>query len=434
MKTDAELEQLLRETLTGRAETVRDARRWVAPPVPLRPRRRWLPVLAAAAVVVLVAIGVAIGLRGRDSNPPTRPTPHPTPTVVPTVCTTPLPGSWRDAFRSAGVDVGGIGGTPLSVAADGTVVVYRDGGVHPGDPRDVVLVRPGQAPHAVYSVPNPDTFNVQSAYLDGHWLVVAIGYHGRPPKGTIPGDSPMPNVRKLVVLDLETGTQKTIAGMSPADFKYGRRSIQSATLLDGSVYWDERNRYAARTGVIKAYRLDSGTTRTVYRGPIGYVVGGAAGIVSDSRVIVPAAMPEPVRSATNPTTAVTAATDGSAWAWLTNAHTLGYWRPGQATPTYLHLRSAVESRYWPGDLVVSGEFVFIDGDQVVDTRSHAVAALSGRHLFGGSWNGGVSLANGDHAAGYAGSAGSGHWVDGYWQDPLARMLVLDTSTLPALKC
>ena len=60
MKSDQELEQLVRATFAGRAATVADGPAWTPPvPQPGHSRRR-LPALAAAAAVVLVVVGLIV--------------------------------------------------------------------------------------------------------------------------------------------------------------------------------------------------------------------------------------------------------------------------------------------------------------------------------------------------------------------------------------
>src|SRR5690242_1744580 len=81
MKTDAELETLLRSTFDGRAATVTTAAPFTAPPAHGR-TRTWVAAAAAAAVVAALAVTIAVVPRGHSNNTRhhvTSPTPTPAP-------------------------------------------------------------------------------------------------------------------------------------------------------------------------------------------------------------------------------------------------------------------------------------------------------------------------------------------------------------------
>jgi hypothetical protein len=436
MKTDTELETLLRSALTARADAVQDAPPWVRPAGPVRRRRPWLPALAAAAAVVAVIAAVALGVHAARNRPAVPPGPTPTTVAVPRACPAALPEAWRSALRDGGTPLGRYSSMPLSVTGDGTIVAYRDAGVQPGAARDVVLLRPGRPPEAVYRVARPDRFGVQSAYLDGHRLVVALGSDPRHAPGVIPGSSPMPNVRRLLVIDLDTGATQTLASTT-GDVP----EIQTAVLLDHTVYWDVRAHYGASTGRIEAHSLETGTTRTVYRGPLGYLLASDGGIgwagPHGYQVHVGVPLPDAVAAATDAATRMTLSTDGTDWAWLVSRGVVGYWRPGLTAPAYLRLREPVDTDDVPGSVVVSGRFVLAVGPapQVIDVGARAAAPITGRHPFAGHARGQAALVSGGtRAAGYSIPDGPGHWVQGYWADPPTQLLVLDTAGLPALTC
>jgi hypothetical protein len=441
MRTDTELVALLRSTLTSRAEDVQDAPSWVAPATAAAARRPWLPVLAAAAAVAAAIAAVAVGVHASRPPSPAHPKPNPKPNGVPLVCATQLPASWRDALSHSGAGLEGQNDLPLSMTSDGTVVAYHDTGVLPGDPREVVVIRPDGSKQVVYQVQQPDQFNVQSAYLDGTSLVVAIGVRARPPKHTVPGSTPGPNVRRLLVVDLQTGNQHTIASTTAADEAAGARTIQAAVLLNHTVYWDVRERYTATTGAIKAYSLRTGQTRTVYRGGVGWLIWSAGGVgwygVSDYRIRAGVPLPKPVTAATDARSRVTLSTDGTHWAWAVSRTVIGYWQSGASSPTYLRLRTPLDTDDSAGTLVVSGRFVFTVGavPQVIDARNRAAASINGKHPYAGQTRGQAAMfSGGSVVAGYAISDRSGQWVDGYWSDSPSELLRINTSSLPALKC
>lgn len=434
MKTDHELETLLRATLATRAESVRQGAPWTSPTETSR-HRRWLPVLAAAAAVVLLAVGLAVGPRLVGNDHPAHPnptrsgtpgptTPHPTATPAPvaTACVTPLPAAWRQAIQNSRVDLGAMAATLDDVAPDGTLVVSRDFGVTPGSARDIVLVSPGKAPRVVYRVTDPDRYDATAA-LDGHWLMIAINSRGRAPANTV-SNFPPPTIYRLLLRDLNTGTTRQIASAPQGSGAAQVPLIEAFTVLDGRVYWTYRSSYGSPTGVVRSYDPRTGKNTTVYRGSLSdYPQVTSAGIGSYVAPVLPAQVAENL----DPTNPLAVGTDGRAWAWLKSAFVLGWWQPGMSVPRYVQMRQAVSGNDGPPS--VAGPYVFIR-QQVVDVNTHALAALPADGKF----------ASFEPQAGHDGVlygleyAGTGHWADGYWQDPQPQVQRVDTRALAALRC
>jgi hypothetical protein len=443
MSTD--LEQLLRRTLQHRAAEVSSGPGWEPP---LRNRRpKWIAAIAAAAAVAAVAVAaVLIPSWHHNGAPPansTTPAPSPSPSsspspspthtpapVVPAACRTALPHAWQQAFAGGQLDLGGIAATPLSVAPDGAIVIARDGGLTPGSPRDVLLLRPGHAAQSVYEVPDPDHFVVRDAELSGHWLIVALERDDRPGPGTVPGNSPVPNVDRLIALDLTTPRQhviRTIPTNPSGAF------IDQDIVLDGRVYWDERTNFTSDQGVIKSYGVQSGDVRTEYSGKMDeYPIFSAAGVGGTNGVYVRAALPQPVADGLDPRYPFLVATDGTAYAWQVGTHEIGWWAPGRPAPTYLRVRDELSVSY-PGQIVVSGHFVVTLNRTLIDMRNGAEASIAGGNVPTGKFfEPAVAAGNGILAA--VNNVGTGHFVNGYWEDPQARVLRIATAHLPDLHC
>jgi hypothetical protein len=134
MKTDTELEALLRATLATHAQEVRDA---AAVPVARelhRPGRRWLPALIAAAVVLAVAIAVTVATGGRDRHMHQPVGPSPTTTKL-----TPSPSPTPHAARRISLNWFGMKKVPgwaphLQLSEPGYRVLAMRSGADPDQP------------------------------------------------------------------------------------------------------------------------------------------------------------------------------------------------------------------------------------------------------------------------------------------------------------
>jgi hypothetical protein len=357
--------------------------------------------------------------------------------VAPLACPTALPSAWSAAYRAAPVAIGSGAAYPMSVSADGTLVAYLDEGPVPGSPRELVLVKPGQAPLVVYRVPNPDRIGVQSAYLVGNSLVVALGFDPRPQKGVIPGNSAGQNVRDLFVLNLATQHRTTIATAPSSPLSL---LMQIAITYGHTVYWDRLAHDNATRGTVRSYNLNTGARGIVYRGPIGYPATSAAGFGwfekhVGYRVFAGVSLPAPVAAAVPPAQRLTIGTDGAAFAWLQSPSVVGWWSPGRAEPVYRRLpRRAQLPGSFPAPVTVSGSFVFPTFTELLDMRTGGLAQL-GAGLFGQYQRGTADLFGGRGTViAMAQKPGNGTFIDGYWRDPQAVILRVDTSHLPGLHC
>ena len=431
MKTDTELEGLLRTTLANRAATVTDA-----PPVPAdlpaRRHRAWLPALAAAAAVAIAVAGVLVGIHLAKDNPPANPTPTPTPAPIPTTCPTTLPVAWRAAFTGSALATRGRSTQVLSIAPDGSVLALQDDGPVPGAGRFVVRLRPGRAPDVLYDVPDPDHQSVAIAQQYEHWLLIGLNDEERPPKGTIPGSSPI-GLGRLLVVDLSNHTSHTL--FAP-DALFGGGAMNSAAIFDGQAYWDQRTGgFAARRGVVRAYDFATGVTRTVYHGQIGYTEVTANGlglqIGEQHRVIVPAQLPAPVDRAVSSDERARLGTDGTAYAWTVSPRILGWWAPGEAAPTYRRLPKGMSIQDFVDPPLVAGQFV-VTTSILTDMRTGASARLP--TTTGGVTRPDFYLSRSGLLAGLGFTETAGHYIDGYWADAAMTVLRIDTTSLPPVTC
>lgn len=432
MKTDTELEGLLRTTLANRAATVTDA-----PPVPAdlpaRRHRAWLPALAAAAAVAIAVAGVLVGIHLAKDNPPANPTPTPTPALIPTTCPTTLPVAWRAAFTGSALATRGRSTQVLSIAPDGSVLALQDDGPVPGAGRFVVRLRPGRAPDVLYDVPDPDHQSVAIAQQYEHWLLIGLNDEERPPKGTIPGSSGQ-GPTKIEVLDLAEHDTHVLFDVAATDSLVGPAS-NSAAVLDGRVYWDQRGSYAADHGVVRSYDLATGALRTVYSGKIGYTEVTAVGLVLQigerQRVIVPAQLPAPVDRAVSSDERARLGTDGTAYAWTVSPRILGWWAPGEAAPTYRRLPKGMSIQDFVDPPLVAGQFV-VTTSILTDMRTGASARLP--TTTGGVTRPDFYLSRSGLLAGLGFTETAGHYIDGYWADAAMTVLRIDTTSLPPVTC
>ena len=164
----------------------------------------------------------------------------PTPPTVPLACRAALPGQWRQAVPTPG--------RRRRYDRDANVSDARRR--HPGRPRSGPLpgVRarrrsrraragaPGRLPGC-----RTRPMNVAAAYESGHWLVLGLGPSARPARGSIPGTSSL-GLRRIVVIDLESGARRPIASIPRRGHGY-QPTITTMTVLNGRIYWDQEPHY-----------------------------------------------------------------------------------------------------------------------------------------------------------------------------------------------
>jgi hypothetical protein len=383
--------------------------------VDLAPRRRHntIQLIAASVVAVLALAGALVGLRhlgghGTPTGSPTSTSSTPPVEADGRECRAILPAAWRTAF-TATVALGSPGSsTVLGVSDTGAALISRD----VGSTHDVVLVQPGGGPATVLQV--PANLEAYTGGLYGSYAVVPLYW--------APNSTVTSTVMRLDVINLHTGVVTRIAGTSTAARTSGQHVVDGAVVLDGAVYYDRRT--DASHGVLMKYDLRTGRTSTAYSGPVGTggapVRASAAGVVVADpgggftlrvRVSLPPAVAGRIGQS-----AITAGTDGTAYAWFDQLkQTINWWTPGQAVRTLRATLGQPDGDDTIPRVDVAGPYVFYSGPQlqVVDTRTGAVATLPN-----------VVVASGGD---YVGTYVTAHHSS-------AQAGVVDTSTLPALTC
>jgi hypothetical protein len=403
MKTDTELETLLRATLATHALDVHEAAGWTSPDVPQRRKAPWLPALAAAAVV-LVAAGVILGIRATRSTPPTHPSPRPThPSDAHALhavrCVTPLPPSWRRAISDGTVSEAGKKLVPLAVDDAGDVLADRAADVAiPHTHQLVVITRAGKI-RVLYDNTPPASWNgmrLGPVSTEGDWVAFALEV-----QAVSGGQGPV----QVELANIRTGATRTLHPTLPNSAMI----VLGPTVSGGYVYWTELDmanghdygpiyRYdiATRTRRIVATHATTQVLRSgggVYWERNGAVVTGRRG-TEPPGFDLPAALLKdlPVRSSG----------DSYVWQDPSSIQAISGWQPGMA-----HSTTVVPQRSGGRLTGITAGLVWWDGG-VADLRTGASARIDG-----------ALVAGGNTAAVQVGRSG---------------LSVVDTATLPELHC
>lgn len=439
MRSDEDLERLLRSTLTARGDSVHSGPQWTGQrgDASVRRLRRWqAPLLAAAAAVALAAGVLAIESGGSDHqnrtahSGPTSPTVTrtSTPPVIRawtgTACTAPVPAEWTHA-ASTPLDVGATGPTgalPQAVTDDGSLLVTRD----LGRTQDLVLVAPDGSRTTLLSLNRPAGENDLYAYADGNWAVATKDRYA-----SMSGLEPFPTVTEVVLVNLRTRATKTLA-------KPGDGVIDGATIMNGHVYWDERTSLQAGRGTLADYDIAAQRTSTAWRGELpragtGPVYGPAAAPVTLAAGIafagshqaakvlaVPRSLPTVVAEHTDARTRLYhLSTDGTSYAWTDElGKVLYWWRPGQQAPSRMKLPAAGLAISDDPSFQLAGNWVLASYQPfLVDLRIHAITSAP---ITGG--------------AGYIEGSGGVLATDIGYGTQTSKPVRIDAATMPDLHC
>jgi hypothetical protein len=421
MKTDTELEALLRSTLTGRAESVQDARPFVAPARAPRRIRPWVPALAAAAVVIVVAAGVWIGVRLTHSSRPVHPTP--TPNGLHAVrCMVPLPNAWQSAIAAGTVTVAGHTVTPLAIDAAGDVIASEPTAKRVRYIRQLVpyayrlvLITAEGSIRTLYDTSPPEAWGgmrIAGVSVERDWVAFAVNVGA-----ASGGQGPV----QLDVLNSATGDVRVIRP-GPLD----PTIVLGPAILHGSVYWtDILAGQALEYGPLYRYDIATGhrvvldrhaTSGPMVTGDAVYWGHGA----KDGDKITSAGHGQPLP----PDFDIAAAfghepvTDGRTVAWIdpiTMARIMA-WQPGMAAPVVV-VPQRRSGNYVDG---VTGHFLWWrswrGSSAVVDLRTGAAVHLDLPSTMGG----GIRVLVSGHLA-VLPLAGS-------------QLAFVDTAELPPLTC
>jgi hypothetical protein len=435
MKTDTELEALLRETFAGRAQTVERAPALAAPAKAPRRFRPWIPALAAAAAVIVVAASIAIA-KNVDRSAPARPSPSPTTSrpPAPTTCPASLPASWEAAVKHATLVPNGANLQPLAVSGNGTVLAVR--GANPDTEQfTVAVVTPDRhVSPVVLQLGMNITADGRSPAINDRWAVFGTR------------NIAWTNDAILWAIDLQHGlAARKILDLTEAGAT-GGKTLQDWLLLGDNVYYTASDTYPSTHYRLYRYDLRTGTRTELAAGPrltmhsvygsLSYRPRPTPTTWGAQVVLVPGDMPSNVPAAVTDGmhTVVTDGTD-VAWSELTRTSTgrhvqsAYWWAPGTAAPVLaLQQRVQPELRDQPAFEVssVAGAFVFVNpydatGWRVLDTRTHANAP----------WT-----ADESNAAWFAWAAGGGRVAIEYSGAKFGpnTTYVPDIASLPQLTC
>lgn len=423
MKTDQQLEDVLRATLNARASTVDGGPAWPSSHDTAREPddgdahgREYLDVLprsvpwrfaplAAAVLVALAVAGILLGTRVTDEN-----SAAPVPVTHRQACLATNLAQWQQALDSSthvvaddqAVDVVGM-------TSDGTAVGTQ---LAQGDRTSRLTIGTvsfqSNAFRPLVSIAGTTENVVEtSAQVAGDNAVVAVNFAS--------GHAPTPAPNHVVLVDIATGHQTTL--MSP----HGAHPSTSdlAVIFDGAVYWDEYPAGDTTQEIVHEYTIATGRQRVVYDGPatpdprFGNGMGvSAAGVWWSGTARQPnrpAQLPdEVVRNATSETARESLHTDGTSYAWRT-ASTIDWWSPGKGITSVDAPASFISA--------VAGPLVFYSAGtnspmRVVDVRTGTVVTAQSAVPTLATRNG----------------------VAVFGPDGSTSVIRLDTATLPPLPC
>jgi len=300
---------------------------------------------------------------------------------------------------------------PLGISEDGRqVIATRDFGAA----RDVVVIDAAGHAHRIYSVPQPNTYQVIHASLDGNYAALDLS---RYPRSAV---TIIPSAEKVLLVDLRDLTVKVLATAPFVITGSGEqgRTIDGSVLWRGTVYWDVRPHYTAQVTDIHAYSIATGHASVIaHSGPFfPRIVGGGVTWASygDDTVSVWRTLPPPVPRAPG------LQSDGTSYAWPVGRNRFAWWGPGRSDPVVLEVPGANEVHLnW-----VAGPFLFLDDDGVPVQATRVLDARTGA----------LALVRHDMPLMAAGSTVVGYDFTGAFKVSGTALVRLDTAKLPGLHC
>jgi hypothetical protein len=437
-----DIEELIRDTMAGRAETVTSGPGWtpadaraatehsevldlIAPPAS-RARRSWrgpAALLAAAAVVAGAVAGVVIDARrvphgvNRAADSTAN---KPAPVVTRAACRTSPPGTWRETARAATVPVrDGSSALESSVfrgtTSDGEAVIeYNEvGDDQPHSITDRVGLASLGSPQ-IHEIARVTTFThglALTVSIDQNLVVIAVEE----------GINHAARHSRILAFDAQTGLLRTVANVPES----AREQLTgAASPFAGQVYWETTTGRGPGSDRIRALDMATGHRTVVARG-IFDLESSAAGLswaLTPWRLNRPASLPPAVRAQVNELSYNSFVTDGESYAWQTSDGAIDWWNPSTGQIVRVpKLLARPFSRAEPGSVfAVAGPIVIYqpphsDAQRVLDVRTGATAPISSQSTAQGR----LGQLVGDPIE--AVSVGG-------------RLMRLDTSTLPTLQC
>jgi hypothetical protein len=206
-------------------------------------------------------------------------------------------------------------------------------------------------------------------------------------------------VDRLVAYNERTGQKKPIELPSA--------TVDSATVMDGTVYYDERASNSAQTGQVVALELSTGSTDVAWQGEFPHaedpsgsletslqtLAGGVYLGTPGSKtalLVAPRSLPKAVAATMTPDIRESLlVSNGTAYAWLGGhslplSNLLYFWSPGMSTPAQLTLGGGFPELIG-GDngtarFGIAGHWLFtsLQRPTVVDLSTGAMITLPGR--------------------------------------------------------
>lgn len=134
-----------------------------------------------------------------------------------------------------------------------------------GDTRDLLLIGADRSVGVVYSVPEPNTYDIGYAGVDDRWIVIALDRIPRNSNGVLP------TVKRIEIMYRADGSIRTI-DTAPDD----AGSIDSVALFQGRVYWRTKDSFAADIGTVRSFDPDTGAVAEVDTAPTPRPTDGTA--------------------------------------------------------------------------------------------------------------------------------------------------------------
>lgn len=340
---------------------------------------RWVPPLAAAVVAAAVA-GAVVAIQhgnghrvspGKSRSVTTSPAPHGN-----AFCAATLPSAWWVDPIELGSNIEAV--TP---STDGTLIVTLAQG-STTETKNVILGNGEAMP--LLSEPVQPGVTVDAAADGGHGVLMVRRNH------TVTRLYLYDDRDVVIVHNTVQKKQLTFSGI-----------VDDATVMAGTVYWDERGSVTARSGRVIAYDIATGTRRAVWHGtfpdrstPVlrtaaGGVYLGAPG--SPGTVLIAARkLPAIVAAQTTPAVRERLLVSdsnspggGASYAWLSSAtaRVLNVWHPGETAPERVELGTGsprVVSAQGVADFSIDGRWLYDSQERMLaDLDTHAIARLPG---------------------------------------------------------
>lgn len=293
-------------------------------------------------------------------------------------CVAAEPAQWAESIAGSAVDTGAGTTRARAVSPAGEIIAVRDTGTS----RELLLIGVDRSVRDLYTLPESDEFVFGYVGIDDRWIVFAVEHLPRNANGVLP------QVRRIEVIDRQTGARRTVAEHSAADAAAvpERNVPDSVVLADGTVYWITRDTYNGQTGAVHSFDPLTDTRADLASGPLRDLQAGPLG---NAGATASATLPPAVSSLPSDD-AASLGTDGTAYGWISGSAlggtAIGYF---SAQTGVVKVNDVdVDAAKFRSPVLVFDSYVILDAGGsttalgtsavVVDTRSGAVVTLTAR--------------------------------------------------------